>query len=166
VSAYTKAIELDKDDFRSYERRGRVYFELGDYDQAIINLTKAIAIKPSRYLLYDLRGRAHSMLGDKDAVTADFIKAIELRPGHNVYLHKALAFCELGEYAQAIADLSWAIELKADYAYAYLKRGVIYQRLGEKENAKVDYQRTIELDTNRSWSEQAREYLQALMENE
>lgn len=98
------------------------------------------------------------MLGDKDAVAADFVKAIELHPGHNVYLHKALAFSELGEYDQAIADPSRAIELKADYAYAYLNRGVIYQRLGEKDKAKVDYQRTIDLDTNRSWSEQAREH--------
>ena len=30
VKAYTKAIELDRDDFRSHERRGRAYFELGD----------------------------------------------------------------------------------------------------------------------------------------
>ena len=106
------------------------------------------------------------MLGDKDAVTADFVKAIELYPGHNAYLHKALAFRELGEYEQAIADLSRAIELKADYAYASLNRGIIYQVLGEKAKAEVDYQRTVDLDTSRSWSEQAREHLQALMENE
>ena len=137
VKAYTKAIKLGKNDFRSYERLGRVYFELG-----------------------------HSMLGDKDAVAADFVKAIELQPRQNVYLHKALAFSQLGEYDQAIADLSRAIELKADYAYAYLNRGVIYQNLGEKDKAKAYYQHTMDLDTNRSWSEQSREHLQALTENE
>jgi tetratricopeptide (TPR) repeat protein len=166
VKAYTEAIELDKDDFRSYERRGRCYFELGDYHEAIINLTRAIEIKPNRYLLYDLRGRAYSMLGDKDAVSTDFTRAIELHPGHNVYLHKALAFSQMEEYDQAISDLNKAIDIKKDYAYAYLNRGVIYQKLGEKEKAMADYQHTIDLETNRGWSEQAREQLQALMDNE
>jgi tetratricopeptide (TPR) repeat protein len=163
IKAYTKAIELDKDDFRSYERRGRCHFELGNYHRAIINLTRAIEIKPNRYLLYDLRGRAYSMLGDKDAVSSDFARAIELYPAHNVYLHKALAFSQMEEYDQAISDLNKAIDIKKDYAYAYLNRGFIYQKLGDKEKALADYQHTIDLDTNRGWSEQAREQLQALI---
>ena len=105
------------------------------------------------------------MVGDKIAVAADFAKAIELHPGHNVYLHKALAFSQMGEYDQAIADLSKAIELKTDYAYAYLNRGIIYQKLGEKEKAKADFQRTIDLDLNGRWSEQARERLKELISN-
>jgi tetratricopeptide (TPR) repeat protein len=44
VEAYNKTIELDNDDFRSHERRGRAYFKLGDYHQAVINLTRAIEI--------------------------------------------------------------------------------------------------------------------------
>ena len=166
MNAYTKAIELDQDDFRSYERRGRVYFELGDYDQVVINLTRAIEIKPNRYLLYDLRGRAQSMLGNRDGVEADFVKAIELHAGHNVYLHKALAFSQLGDYDQAIADLGRAIELKKDYANAYLNRGIIYQKLGENEKAIIDFQRALDLDTKCRWSEEIKENLQELMANE
>jgi len=164
VQAYTKAIELDPGDFRSYERCGRVYFELGDYHQTIHNLTCAINLKPNRYLLYDLRGRAYSMLGNQEAVVSDFVKATELHPGHNVYLHKALAFIELGDYSQALDALNRAIDLKVDYAIAYLTRGVIYQTLGEKEKAKADYEHTIDLATNRKWSAQAKKYLQGLNE--
>ena len=164
VDAYTKAIELDKGDFRSYERLGRVFFEMGDYGQAAINLTRAIEIKPNRYLLYDLRGRAQSMLGNKDGVEADFIKAIELYSGHNVYLHKALAFSQMEDYAQALADLSRAIELKKDYAQAYLNRGNIYQKLGENEKTIIDFQQALDLDTKCRWSEEIREHLRELMD--
>lgn len=104
------------------------------------------------------------MLGDKDAVSTDFARAIEIHPGHNVYFHKALAFSQMEEYDQAISALSKAIDIKKDYAIAYLNRGVIYQKLGEKEKATADYQRTIDLGTNRGWSEQARKQLQALMD--
>ena len=166
IAAYTKAIELDKDDFRSYERLGRVYFEMGEYGQAANKLTKAIEIKPNRYLLYDLRGRAQSMLGNRDEVDADFIKAIELHAGHNVYLHKALAFSQMGDYAQAIADLSRAIELKKDYVHAYLDRGIIYQKLGENEKAITDFKQALELDPKSRQSEEIREHLQELMGNE
>jgi len=166
VNAYTKAIELDKNDFRSHERRARAYFELADYHQVVTNLTKAVEIKPDRYLLYDLRGRAHSMLGNKNGVTTDFARAVELHPGHNVFLHKALSFIELKDFNQALVDLNRAIELKTDYAYAYLNRGLIYQKLGKNEEARSDFQRTVDLDTNLIWSKQARELLQELEKNE
>jgi len=166
VKAYSEAIELDKDDFRSFERRGRCSFELGDYHQVILDLTRAAEIQPNRYLLYDLRGRAYALIGDKSAVAADFTKAIELHPGHNVYLHKALAFSQMGEYDQAITDLNKAIEIKLDYAYAYLHRGMIYQKLGEKEKAKADFLHTIELDANRNWSDKARALYQEMIDKE
>lgn len=106
------------------------------------------------------------MLGDKVAAAADFTKAIELHPGHNVYLHKALAFSQMGEFEQALLTLNKAIEIKADYGYAYLQRGVIYQKLGKMEKARADFLHTAELDTNPRWRAQAREFLQEMINNE
>lgn len=37
--------------------------------------------------------------------------------------------------------------LKPDYAYAYLGRGDMYEKLGKHELAKKDYYKVIELDT-------------------
>ena len=47
----------------------------------------------------------------------------------------------------AIEDYTMAISLKPDYAYSYLGRGDMYMKKGEKEAARSDYQRAVELDT-------------------
>ena len=54
----------------------------------------------------------------------------------------------MGEYSQAIADYSKAIQLNPGYAEAYYSRGCAYDGIGEYDKAIADYKKTIELDPN------------------
>ena len=48
-------------------------------------------------------------------------------------------------YDQAIADYNMAIELKPDYAQAYVNRGNAYRDKGVIDRAIADYSKAIEL---------------------
>ena len=51
-----------------------------------------------------------------------------------------------GEYDEAVATFTKAIELNPGYAKAYYNRGSIYDKMGELDKAIVDYRKTISLD--------------------
>lgn len=51
----------------------------------------------------------------------------------------------MGRYADALADLTRAIELEPDFPEAYASRGATYQTLGQDEEARADLARAAEL---------------------
>jgi tetratricopeptide (TPR) repeat protein len=57
---------------------------------------------------------------------------------------------ESQNYDLAIAELSEAIRLKADYADAYVVRGNAYDRKGDYDKAIADYSEAIHVDPNHS----------------
>ena len=46
---------------------------------------------------------------------------------------------------EAINDLNKAIQLKPDFAMAYLNRGISYLNIGKKDEACIDFSKSIEL---------------------
>jgi tetratricopeptide (TPR) repeat protein len=78
------------------------------------------------------------------------------------YLQRGLIYHRLGDYEQAVADYSSAIELKPDFPLAYNNRGWSYFQLGNSQLAIVNYTKAIELDpsnpefttpyNNRGWT--------------
>jgi Flp pilus assembly protein TadD len=52
------------------------------------------------------------------------------------------------EYAKALSDLSFAIELEPQHGFAYCDRGFIYNMLGFYERAQSDLERAIVLQPN------------------
>ena len=51
----------------------------------------------------------------------------------------------LGNYRQAIEDLNRVIEIRPDYAEAYINRGAAYNGLGNYKQAIEDYDRAIKI---------------------
>ena len=61
------------------------------------------------------------------------------------YLRRGVEAGQRGQYSEAIASFTKAIELKPDYAEAYYLRGLAYRRQGECEHAIEDFTKAIEL---------------------
>jgi tetratricopeptide (TPR) repeat protein len=62
------------------------------------------------------------------------------------YMRQGLTYSEQGDYAQAIADFTKAIELDPNNATAYFNRGLAQVNLGDPEQAIADFTKAIELD--------------------
>lgn len=101
IEAYTKAIELNPDMAKAYLQRGNAYLAVGNYEQAIKDLSKAIELK------------------------------INYKPDYAVaYVYRGSAYENSDNYKQAIKDYSKAIELTPDKADFYNDRGFAYSKLG------------------------------------
>jgi tetratricopeptide (TPR) repeat protein len=63
-----------------------------------------------------------------------------------LYGNRGVNFNDLGQHAQAIAELTKAIKRDRNNADAYSNRGAAYTDLGQLPEANADYNKTIEVD--------------------
>ncbi|ROO36120.1 N-acetylglucosamine transferase [Pseudomonas sp. AF76] len=61
------------------------------------------------------------------------------------YYHLGLALTDLGQYREAAEAFSAGLERQPDYAWAYYTRGVAYDHLGAKDDAKSDFKKFLAL---------------------
>ena len=62
------------------------------------------------------------------------------------YNNRGFAYCEMGQYDQAISDFSKAIEINPRLAHAYNNRGWAYIKKWQYDQAISDFNKTIEID--------------------
>ena len=162
-----------------YFTKGRCYYHLGKYDEAISNLEKALS--ESKYGM-DAKarlwlGRVYKAKGDKenaketleDALkfcNKNVEKAEELR-FYKAYFQRGLCYLELDEYDRAISDfketIKWRVfaDKPANHTNYYLDAhkfiGIAYTKAGDKNKAMEYFQKTIELAKSRGFQEVVKE---------
>ena len=151
ITHYNKSIALDPEHAPTYNNRGVVYRETGDFSAAIDDYNKAIELEPENANAYNNRGVVYRETGEFSAAIEDHTKAIELEPENSrIYNNRGLAYRETGEFSAAIDDYNKAIELEPENANAYNNRGVVYRETGEFSAAIDDFNKAIELEPENS----------------
>ena len=108
--------------WRSYYNRGTVYYEKGEYDQAILCFDKAIRINPWFAEAYCSRGTAYYQKSEYDQAILDFNKAIEINPGFaEAYYNRAVVYYHKQEYDKAWEDVQEARSLGHQVPPEFLK---------------------------------------------
>ena len=83
----------------------------------------------------------------EDSLTA--ILAAERMEGGKVSMmtqyNKGWSLPELGRHREAVEALTKGIPIQPDYAFVYWRRGLAYEALGEKEQARSDFERSATL---------------------
>ena len=75
----TEKISLNPRDDLEYYKRGKIYFNLGNYEQAIWDYNQAIKLNPHVINYYYSRGVCYKKFGKNAEAEKDFAKAKELR---------------------------------------------------------------------------------------
>ena len=158
---YTKVIELDPEKFFGYYNRGLAYDALGEYESAIADYTKVLELAPDNAIAYNKREGAIKSQNEKE-------KALAIEKYNNIndfapvdvndYYYRGNFYEALGEYENAIADYTKAIELDLENASAYSNRGNAYKNLGKYQEAITDFTKLIELNPKNSWAYHNRGY--------
>ena len=148
---------------KAYFFRGLSYFEIGELDKAIADLSEVIETEyPNTIDYYGVlgtqgdeseraylpRGLIYRRKGEHEKAIADFSKLIEIGACelHEVYFYRGLEYAANRDDIKAIADFSKAIDIKDTFAEAYSARSAAYQRIGEDKKSARDesaYQRLI-----------------------
>ncbi len=109
---------------------------------AIADYEKTIEIDPKYADAYN--GAAYLIAktdGDLEKALKYVNKALELEPGAESKLDtQGFVYYKMGDYQNALKIFSALLD--DGYTYAYYGRGLVYEALGETENAISDYRRS------------------------
>ncbi|MBI1276910.1 MAG: tetratricopeptide repeat protein [Anaerolineaceae bacterium] len=136
-----KAIELNTNDDFVYFNRGMAYLGLKEYEKSIADFTYWIDLNPKMYAMsYFYRSRAYYAVSNLKGVIADLDVFIELQPKSAAVLaDRAFVQRLLGNYDEAIADYTQAIDLKPDdLDQMYYNRGQLYGLQGQYDKMLAD----------------------------
>lgn len=173
INDLDQALGQDATFTAAYYQRGLARFQLADYEGALRDLTVAIRFDPTRATqaivyfgalveaapndpatapAYYIRGRLYQARGDSGDLSLalqDFTIAILRNPTFAPpYFDRGLLRVRLNTYAQAINDLSKAIELDYNVTQAYYRRGLAYAQQDNPENAIQDFTAALQRDPN------------------
>lgn len=156
-SDYPPAQELlDKVKIKSYDK-GKTYFNIEEYDKAIIELQRAVTIDQDFKDAYLHLGKTYLKLGD--LVTAEKEARQALRVDSTYELASKLlseikvkhkeqgdAYRKIGSYAEAVKSYQQAINIDNKYRDAYNNLGIVYRNMNEYSKAISAYKQAINID--------------------
>ena len=97
---FTTAISLKEDYMEAYYSRASVYYQRGNYANAIKDFSKVIDLRPELMEPWYARGIAHHKAGQHRLAVDDFSQAIKINPT------MALLYAERAQSYEALGDLT------------------------------------------------------------
>lgn len=135
-----RLIELDPAHTRGYQRRAQTYLRLGRYGDALADLDTCDRIDPDDYATPTVRGGVLLEAGRPTEAAAAFEAGERLRPElYGNYHLQAVALIRAGRPAAALAPLTSWIALADNKDLARMRRGMVYEALGQPDLALADY---------------------------
>ena len=114
-----EAIRLDPKDASSFNNRGAVWREKGDFDHAIADFDRAIELNSKVANSYSNRGTVWRAKGDLDRAIVDFDQALRLNPNYaDAYANRGLVYEAKGDLSRAEKDFKSAIAAPATFAFS------------------------------------------------
>ncbi len=119
ASANRQARENAAKESNAIVERGKVYYDQGQYEQAIAEFDNAIGVNSQSVWAYSFRGEAYKNLGRFDRALADFDKALTLDSTYAyAYWARGELYHFMKNYSRALADYTQAISRNANDALA------------------------------------------------
>jgi tetratricopeptide (TPR) repeat protein len=126
---------------------GRTYLERHAYPEAKAELERDIAIEPEFAYSYEDLGILSGLLQQPDQAERYFRQAVE-RNGTlvNSYFGLAKLYRDSGRYRDALEMIDHAVTLAPESSSVHFTRGQVLAKLGQTKQARVEFDRTAELD--------------------
>jgi tetratricopeptide (TPR) repeat protein len=130
-----------------FHNRAHAYYDLGQYDKAIADLSAALHANRNSYLSFGLLGTVMAGQGDTARALKAYDKAIALDPNYvYAYLGRAALRLSRGEDPAAFQDFGEAIRLAPHDFSPWFNRAEAYWRRGDQDNALADYRKALASD--------------------
>ena len=140
ISDYSKAIEINPNDYEAYHNRGNANIDLKNYKKGFSDYKKALELKPNFYLVYFNRGNAYRDTEKYKKAISDYTKAIEIIPNFlDAYFNSgSIKLFKTKDYLAAISDFNRAIEINPRDTNLYFLRALAKEKSGDLEGACSD----------------------------
>lgn len=166
IADYNELIAIKPDYAGTYHDRAIAHKELGEYNDAIRDLTKAIGMKHSTpdwpRSAYEIRAHVYEAMDKYENAVNDYTKALEesakvfgeflKKEGlgsftdYDILIHRASDYRKLKQYQKAIDDYTQAIKWlpTGPPSITFADRGDTYMEMGSPTEAIKDYDFAIE----------------------
>jgi tetratricopeptide (TPR) repeat protein len=130
LADYAESIRLRPKYATTYNHRGIVYSQKGDFKEAMVDFTNALRLKPDYAEAFINRGVAQHNRGDYDGAIADYSEAIRLNPDDAAaYNNRGTARDHQGDLEGAIVDFSEALRIAPEFQMAQTNLNIVQDRL-------------------------------------
>jgi tetratricopeptide (TPR) repeat protein len=156
-----KAIALDSKNPYYYTIRADINNHFENYEAAIEDCNKALELNTSLEEAYGNRSIAYWYLKHKEQAHIDLDKVISLTGGTDAkaYHNKAIYYKDDRDYPKALEYFNLAIQLDANYSFAYYNRAKLYVMMTYMDKACSDFQKAIELGLSDQQEKVANQFL-------
>ncbi|MCB0739123.1 MAG: tetratricopeptide repeat protein [Bacteroidetes bacterium] len=147
---YTKAIAVKPSDWESLYNRAMLYKQTKRAQNAIEDLTKCLElINRDHYFIYNEIGALEFSINRQLKAQHSFEKSIELNAEYaDAWNNLGTVLATSSNWQKALNAFSKAIEIKPDYVDALKHRGLVYQQLGQSDQACTDFLAVKRLGSN------------------
>lgn len=138
VECLTRALEI-KEDLETVDYLSQAYYGLGEYSLSYQQLEKMAEAQPENVGIFLRMANVAYVMTDYVVMSAACEKAllVDSRSSEALYLY-ARACIGMEDTTNAVAMLTKAIDIDADYGEAYLLRGEVYLDSGNLDEADGD----------------------------
>jgi tetratricopeptide (TPR) repeat protein len=149
VQAFTDALAHGLRAAKVYLHRGKAYYALKRYDEALADLSDAIRLRADDPYAYWLRSGLYERMDRHREAIDDLTRGLAAKPGalaRKLYAARGANYLKLGEFEQAVSDLTKAVELGEATASTYFRRGRGYMELTRYKEAITDFSSALDRD--------------------
>lgn len=147
INLYTTNITNNPNNAINYIKRGQLYFDLHEFQQAIDDMNNALQLDDNQDEAYFWRGMALARDGQIDAGISDLSIYLERNPTSSLgYTKRGVRYIWKGDLKQAELDLRRAIQLDNNNAEAHDDIGVIHAQRGDIKTAIKHFTTTLKID--------------------
>ncbi len=140
-ASYNRALRLDENFYEALLGKANVLNIVQDYQQALEVLDRAKEIRPKDYQVWYNRGNILlQALNSPQEAFASFKQATQLKEDfYPAWLGQGLSLSALQKYADAKETLNTAKKINPQDPFLWLNLGIVFEELGELENALEAY---------------------------
>ena len=155
-------VEIDRTVLRSQVELGKQLFAEGRYDEALPVFQQVVDANPTIADAQQGLGRTLFALGDCDGAIEHQGQAVQLLSINGTYTVFGDMLLECQRVDQAIAAYQQAIELDPNEVRTHFVLAQAYMARGQSEDAIREFNKTLELDSNRQFTDRTQRFLQQL----
>ncbi|MBO6203265.1 MAG: tetratricopeptide repeat protein [Selenomonas sp.] len=139
---YTLAIQYNAKFAPAYASRSSILYDMQKYDEALKEINEAIKSDQKVPDYVGFRAKCYYKLGKHDKSLPDCNQAIKAEPQWwELYFVRGVSYAMSNNLEKALQDLGVVIDNdtnRLERADAYVWRGAIYNKMGDKEKAKKE----------------------------
>jgi len=142
---YSKVSEIDKDNPNVLLSFGNIAYIKGDYTKAYEHYMKSLE-KSENEIVFNNLGMVCERLGDLDKAVEYNLESIKLNPSFGMpWLNLGLVYTQKRDYGLAFENLEKGLRREGS-SYGFSNLGVLYHKLGIKDEALVFFEKSINID--------------------